>query len=322
MHDQTDEIFVGIDVSKTTLDAAIRPTLELFTAPNTPAGITSLIDRLRVLNARVIVLEPTGGYERPVAAALAAARLPAAVVNARQVRDFARATGRLAKTDRIDALVLAEFADRMRPEPRPIPDEQARALEQLVARRAQLLDMLVAERARLVMSTDPRVRNDLLEHIAFLHKQLESIEQELGERVLASPVWRERDNLLRSVPGIGPVVSRVLIARLPELGRLSGNEIACLAGLAPHNRDSGGFRGQRRVWGGRQDVRSALFMAAFTAARWNPPVRALYERLRAAGKPHKVALIACARKLLVILNAIITSGQPWHEQPTKPTLTT
>lgn len=308
------EVFIGIDVSKARLDVAVRPDGELFHRDNTLAGIAGLLERLAALGPSLIVLEPTGGYERALVAALATAGLPVVVVNARQVRDFARASGRLAKTDRLDAMVLALFGERMRPEPRALPDEQTRALEQLLTRRRQVLEMLVTERGRLALCSDPGVKTDLQEHIAFLEERLAAIETDLERRVRASPVWRERENLLRSVPGVGPVVAGVLIACLPELGALSGGEVASLAGLAPHNRDSGTLKGQRCVWGGRAEVRSALFMAALTASRHNPLIRATYARLRRKGKAHKVALIACARKLLVVLNAMVRTGTPWQPE--------
>jgi len=278
-------------------------------------GIRELVARCQGLTPTLIVLEATGGYEAAVVAALATAGLPIVVANPRQVRDFAKATGQLAKTDAIDAQVLALFAERVRPEPRPLPDEAAQALEALLTRRRQLVEMLTAERNRLLIAR-PAVRRDLQQHIRFLERRLREADDDLHTAVKASPLWRVKDDLLQSVPGVGRVVSLTLLAELPELGRLSHKEIAALVGVAPLNRDSGTLRGKRLVYGGRAPVRAVLYMAALVASKCNPVIRTFYLRLRAAGKPAKVALTACMRKLLVILNAMARSGRAW--QPGRP----
>lgn len=303
--------FIGIDVAKATLDYACRPNGEAGTVPNDDQGIDALVEQLHPQAPTLIVLEATGGYEAAVAAALAAAGLPVVVANPRQVRDFAKATGQLAKTDAIDAQVLALVAERVRPEPRPLPDADAEALDALLTRRRQLVEMLVAERNRLLIAR-AAVRRDLQQHIRFLERRLREADDDLHTAVKASPVWRVKDDLLQSVPGVGRVVSLTLLAELPELARLSHKEIAALVGVAPLARDSGTLRGKRLVYGGRAPVRAVLYMAALVASRRNPVIRAFYERLRAAGKPAKVALTACMRKLLVILNAIARSGTPWQ----------
>ncbi len=259
------------------------------------------------------MLEATGGYEAALVAALAAAGLPVVVANPRQVRDFARATGQLAKTDALDAQILALFAERVRPTPRPLPDESVRALDALITRRRQLLGMLTAERNRLLIAP-PAVRRDVQQHIRFLERRIREADDDLHTAVKASPAWRVRDDLLQSVPGVGRVVSFTLLAELPELGRLSRKEIAALVGVAPLACDSGTLRGKRLVYGGRAPVRAVLYMAALVASRRNPVIRAFYERLRAAGKPAKVALTACMRKLLTILNAMARSGTPWQAE--------
>jgi transposase len=294
--------FIGIDVAKATLDYACRPNGEAGTVPNDDQGIDALVEQLHPQAPTLIVLEATGGYEAAVAAALAAAGLPVVVANPRQVR---------AKTDAIDAQVLALVAERVRPEPRPLPDADAEALDALLTRRRQLVEMLVAERNRLLIAR-AAVRRDLQQHIRFLERRLREADDDLHTAVKASPVWRVKDDLLQSVPGVGRVVSLTLLAELPELGRLSHKEIAALVGVAPLARDSGTLRGKRLVYGGRAPVRAVLYMAALVASRRNPVIRAFYERLRAAGKPAKVALTACMRKLLVILNAIARSGTPWQ----------
>ena len=306
--------YVGIDVAKDHLDVALRPTEDAWTVANEPEGLETLIRRLKPAEPRLVVLEATGGYEAPVAAALSTAGIPVAVVNPRQVRDFAKATGQLAKTDRIDAATLALFADRVRPEPRPLPDPVGEELRALVARRRQLLEMLGAEQNRLRHATAPSVEKGLQKHVRWLKRQLEDVDDDLQRVVRNSPLWRGKDDLLQSVPGIGPVTSRTLLAELPELGRLNRREIAALVGVAPLNRDSGRWRGRRFVWGGRAAVRNTLYMAALTASRHNPVIRTFYERLVDRGKPHKVALTACMRKLIVILNAMAKSNQPWNPE--------
>jgi transposase len=307
-------MFVGIDVAKAELVVSVLPSAERFTVANDERGVRTLVERLRPMSTRLIVLEATGGYELLAVGALVAAGLPAIVVNPRQVRDFAKATGQLAKTDRIDADVLARFADVVRPTLRPVPDEHAQELEALLTRRRQLLDMLQAERNRTgqVFGKGKRlVKKSLKAHIAFLERELRMTDTDLGAMVKASPVWRERDDLLQSVPGVGPVLSRTLLADLPELGRLSRRAIAKLVGVAPLSRDSGTMRGRRFVQGGRAPVRAVLYMAALVATKRNPVIRVFYQRLLAAGKPKKLALVACMRKLLTILNTIVRTERCW-----------
>jgi transposase len=303
--------FIGVDVAKAQLEFACQPSGATGRVLNEEAGVAALVARCRALQPTLIVCEATGGYEAALVAALATARLPVVVANPRQVRDFAKATGQLAKTDAIDAQVLALFAERVRPEPRPVPDDALTALEELLTRRRQLIEMLTAEKNRLGVARGP-VRRDLQQHIRFLERRLREVDDDLHTAVKTSPVWRVKDDLLQSVPGVGRVVSLTLLAQLPELGRLSHKEIAALVGVAPLNRDSGTLRGKRVVYGGRAPVRAVLYMAALVASRRNPVIRAFYGRLRAAGKPAKVALTACMRKLLTILNAIARDGTPWR----------
>jgi len=304
------EIFVGLDVAKAQLDVAVRPSGEGWSTPNDEAGIAQLVARLRALRPALVVAEATGGFEHAAIAALAAVGLPVVVANPRQVRDFARATGQLAKTDQLDAGILALFAERVRPTPRPLPDAAAQLLDALLTRRRQLLEMLVAEQNRLGFAPKPLHRS-ISQHIRWLERQLDDVTTELAHRIEESPVWRAKDDLLQSVPGIGPIVSATLLGELPELGTLSHKQIAALVGVAPLARDSGTLRGKRMVWGGRASVRTALYLAALCGRRWNPQLRVFYERLRAAGKPKKVALIACARKLLTILNAMVRTNTRW-----------
>jgi transposase len=308
-------MYVGVDVAKAELVVAARPSDERWSVANDERGARTLAERLKRDAPALVVLEATGGYELAAVAALAAAGLPVVVANPRQVRDFARATGQLAKTDRIDAGVLALFAERVRPEVRPLPNEEAQELDAVLTRRRQLLEMLTAERNRLgqVAGRGRRpVKKSLKAHIAFLERELRVADTDLGAMVRASPAWREKDDLLRSVPGVGPVLSLTLLAELPELGRLSRREVAKLAGVAPLARDSGTLRGHRYVHGGRASVRAVLYMAALVATRRNPVIRAFYERLLAAGEPKKLALVACMRKLLTILNAMARSGVRWE----------
>lgn len=304
------QVFVGIDVSKAQLDMALRPEGR-FSASNDDAGYTQVLERLRGVSPTLVVLEATGGLEIPITGILAAAGVPVVVVNPRQVRDFAKATGRLAKTDALDAQTLAHFAEVLRPELRPLPDEQTQALAALLARRRQLVEMLTAEKNRLSSAHKP-VRKSLYTHIAWLERELSHTDRELAHAIRESPVWREKDDLLRSVPGIGPVLATTLLANLPELGTLTHKQIAALVGVAPLNRDSGTLRGKRTVWGGRAPVRAALYMAALTAARFNPVLRTFYHRLCAAGKAKKVALVACMHKLLTIVNAVLKHRTPWR----------
>ena len=303
-------LYVGIDVSKAALDVGLRPMVQRWSVPNEERGIGELVRRLLELDPALVVLEATGGLELPVVAALGAAALPVVVVNPRQIRDFARATGKLAKTDALDAQVLALFAERVRPIPRLLPDAEALALSGLMARRRQLMAMLVAERNRLDRALPP-VRPGIQEHIVWLEDKLRALDEELHHTLQGSPLWRERENLLRSVPGIGPVVTLTLLAELPELGTLNRKQVAALVGVAPLNRDSGVLRGRRTVWGGRGPVRTALYMATLVATRFNPVIRSFYHRLCAAGKPKKVALVASMRKLLTILNAMLKYRTPW-----------
>jgi transposase len=306
----TPEYYLGIDVSKARLDGAGRPDLT-FAEPNTPDGIAAVLARLRPLPVALIVLEATGGYEVPPAAALVAAGLPVAIVNPRQARDFAKATGRLAKNDQLDAAVLAHFAQAVRPAPRPLPDGETRALSALPGRRRQLLEMLTMEQNRLGSCADEPVRADLQAHLNWLAGRLAEHDRELKARVQASPAWREKEDLLRGIKGIGPVASRTLLAALPELGTLTNKQAAAPAAPAPFDDDSGKRRGQRYVRGGRAEVRAVLFMAALSAARYNPALRAFRDRLQRAGKKAKVVLTAVARKLVVLANAILRTGRRW-----------
>ena len=329
-------MYVGIDVAKEELVVALHgrgpadvreaATESHWSVANDERGINSLVKRLKLEGSKesdspsLIVLEATGGYEMACVAALALAQLPVVVVNPRQVRDFARATGQLAKTDRIDAHMLALFAERVKPEIRALPAEEAQELDGLLSRRRQLTEMLTAEKSRLDHHLALRlsgrkhklVKQSLKTHIAFLERELRMADTDLGRMVRESPVWRERDDLLQSVPGVGRVLSLTLLADLPELGRLSRREIAKLVGVAPLSRDSGTLRGHRSVYGGRASVRGVLYMGALVATKYNPVIRAFYQRLLAAGKPKKLALVACMRKLLTILNTIARTHEPWR----------
>lgn len=302
--------YYGIDVSKAALDVAAHGGVTQ-RVPNDALGIATLVAQLRAAPPTLIVLEATGVYHHTVTAALVAADLPVAVVNPRQVRDFARSTGQLAKTDRLDAQVLARFAAVVRPEVRPLPDEATHELAALVDRRRQLIDMLVAEKNRLAIAR-PTVQPSVQAHIAFLTQAIGDADDDLAQWITRSPVWRAQDALLRSVPGIGPQTARLLLAELPELGTLSRRKIAALVGVAPLACESGRWRGLRRCWGGRAHVRAMLYMATVTAVRCNPVLRAFYTRLRAANKPAKLALTACMRRLLTILNVMTKTQQPWH----------
>lgn len=308
-----DRISVGIDVSKHELVVAVHPTAERWTSATTPAAIDDAVGRLRALAPAIVVLEATGGYERAIVAATAAAGLPVVVVNPRQVRAFAQALGRTAKTDAIDAALLAEFGVRVQPQARPIADAATQALAALVVRRRQLVEMIGMERRRLEQAPPTgRITRDLRHHIRWLERRVDDVDDEMGTAIQASPVWRVHDDLLRSVPGIGPTTARTLLAELPELGRLDRRAIAALVGVAPFNCDSGQQRGQRHIWGGRAGVRATVYMAALSATRYNPVLRAFYRRLRDAGKPAKVALVAAMRKLLTILNAMMKHHTKWH----------
>ena len=305
-----DKITVGIDVSKDRLDVAVRPSGERFAVPRTGAGLDDLVARLKVVKPNLIVLEATGGFETVVVAALAGAGLPVAVANPAQVRAFAKAIGQRAKTDPIDAAVIAHFGEATGIVSRPLPDQATQQLADLVARRRQIIDMIGAERQR-EKRANPRIKKSIGRLVKSLERELSSVDTDIDDAVRGSPAWREKEDLLPSVPSVGPAISRTLIAELPELGTLSHKEIAALVGLAPFARQSGQWRGKSFIGGGRASVRKALFMGAMVAARYNPVLKAFYERLVAVGKPKKVALIAVARKLLIILNAIVRDGTPW-----------
>jgi transposase len=307
-----ERIFIGIDVSRDRLDAHVRPSDESFAVARDSEGLAALIERLRALDPYLVVLEATGGFEVTVAAAVAAAQIPLAVMNPRQIRDFARSTGQLAKTDALDAKAIARFAEAVRPEPRPVPDVQARALGELVARRRQIIEMMTAERNRRRQLTSRRLIKSVDRLLAVLQQELSELERDLDQGIRGTPAWRERDELMRSIPGVGNVVARTLIADLPELGRLDRKQIAALVGVAPLNRDSGKMRGKRTTWGGRAKVRCALYMAALVASRHNPVLKAFYQRLLSAGKPKKLALTAVMRKLLTILNAVVRDNTRWQ----------
>jgi transposase len=307
-----ENIFVGIDVSKDRLDVAVRPGGELFAVERNATGLELLVARLRELSPRIVALEATGGFETVVAATLAAAGLPVAIVNPAQIRAFAKAIGQRAKTDPIDAGVIAHFAEATKPEPRPLPDQATRLLADLVARRRQIIEMIVAERQRERRITIPRLKKSITRLLKALEKELATVDSDIDDAVRGSPAWREKEDLLASVPGVGPTIARTLIAELPELGQLGRKEIAALAGLAPFTRQSGQWRGRSFIGGGRTAVRSAVFMGAMVAKKHNPVLKAFFDRLVAAGKPKMVALIAVARKLLTILNAILRDNRPWQ----------
>ena len=302
----------GIDVSKDRLDVHLLPSDEAFAVARDGKGLESLVERLAALDVSLIVLEATGGFETKVAAALAGAGLPLAVVNPRQIRDFARALGKLAKTDAIDAQVIALFAERIRPQPRPVASHEARMLGELVARRRQVVEMIGMESNRRRRAAGKRLAKKIDRHLAFLEKELVDIDVDIDNGVRASPAWRETEDLLTSVPGVGPVTARTLIAELPELGALDRRKLAALVGVAPFNRDSGAWRRHRMIGGGRSCVRNVLYMAALVAIRHNPLVKATYQRLVQRGRPKKVAIIACLRQLLTILNAIVRTKSEWQ----------
>ncbi len=304
-------VFVGVDVSKARLDVALLSG-ERWSETNDETGIERIVVRLRELKPERVVLEATGGFEVPLVAALALVGLPVVVANPRQVRDFARAVGQLAKTDAIDAQVLARFAEAIKPEPRPPIDAATQELAAIVARRRQLVEMVTAESNRRASARSRAIRERIEKHLAWLRKELGDVDRDLRRAVRESPAWREADDLLQSVPGVGPVVSQTLIAELPELGRLDRKAIAALVGVAPLNRDSGTYRGARRVWGGRSKLRPALYMAALVAVRHNPVLRTFHQRLVTRGKAPKVALTACMHKLLTILNAMLRTRTEWR----------
>src|SRR5215216_1219569 len=302
---------VGIDVSKERLDVCLMPEGEAFALANDQEGIDSLIERLEEAPPELVVLEASGRYERPAAASIAAAGIPVAVVNPRQARDYAKAIGRLAKTDRIDAEILARFAGAVGPKPSVLPDEEALTLQAILARRRQLSAILVAESNRAQMAPEAVARR-IRAHVRWLEKEIERTDRDLDEAIGASATFKENEALLRSVPGVGPVLARTLLAELPELGTITHKRLCALVGVAPFNNDSGKRKGKREVWGGRAPVRAALYMGALVATRHNPLIAEFYERLLKAGKPKKVALVACMRKLLSILNAMLRDRTPWH----------
>lgn len=313
-----DPISIGIDISKDELAIAVHPEGRTWTSATAADAIEPLIEQLSALQPQVIVVEATAGYELPVVSACASAGLPITVVNPRQVRAFAQAIGRTAKTDAIDAALLALFGARVQPEVRALPDAETRALAALIARRRQLLEMLGAEQRRLAQAVTTAVRRDLRTHIRWLERRLDDVDDEIRGAVERSPVWRVQEDLLRSVPGIGPIVARTLLAELPELGRLDRRAIAALVGVAPFNRDSGQWRGRRVIWGGRRSIRAALYMAALVASRRNRPLARFYQRLRSHGKPAKVALVAVMRKLLTTLNAMVKHQARWSDPTAAP----
>ena len=303
-------IYVGIDVSTTTLDVAIVPDVKHWQVSNDPSGIDLLVKHLVILRPAGVVMEATGGIEMPVAIALYEADIIAALVNPRQVRDFARSLGILAKTDKLDATIIAKFAEATKPEPRPLPDTSARELKALVTRRRQLTEMLTMEKNRLHTAM-PQLRPRIQLNIEWLLKQIEEVDNDTGSLIQASPLWRAKDNLLQSVPGVGPVISRTILAELPELGQVNSKQVAALVGVAPFNRDSGNFRGRRSIWGGRAYLRKIVYMGTLVATRFNPVIKPFYQRLVDAGKAKKVALVACMRKLLIILNAMVKHRTLW-----------
>lgn len=303
-------VFVGIDVGKAQLDVARSDREDVWRVSNDEEGIQQLVRQIRSIEPELVVLEATGGFEFPAAAALAAAEVPVVIANPRQARDFAKSTGQLAKTDTIDARGLALFAARVKPQVRELPSEEARALSAIVARRRQIIEMITAEKNRLGFALKP-VQKGIEKHIRWLERQLSEVDSDLDSMIRKSPLWAAKRDLLQSVPGVGPNLSRTLLAELPELGLLSHKQIASLVGVAPFSRDSGVFRGKRMIWGGRAPVRSALYLSVWSASRWNPVIRLFYNRLRAKGKPAKVAQVACMRKLLTILNAMVRDGREW-----------
>jgi transposase len=306
-------VCVGIDVSKDVFNFHIRPSALAGSLPRSPAGIRQFISSLKDFRVKTIVMEATGGYEKVLSAELAAAKLPVAVVNPRQIRDFAKSTGRLAKNDSVDAAVIAHFAEAVSPQIRPLPDEDIELLSELVTRRRQLIELRTAESNRLPLARAIRVKRSIQRIIGTLTKQIEELDSDLDDAISDSPLWKEKDDLLQSVKGIGPTTAHLLIAEFPELGKINRRSAAALAGLAPFDDDSGKFRGSRHISGGRSPVRTALYMAALSAKRFNPSIKAFYQRLKANGKKTKVALTACMRKLLTVLNMIIKTKQPWRD---------
>lgn len=306
------EKFVGIDVSKSTLDVCIEPAVQTLHVAYDEAGIKQIVVRLNEVNPTLIVMEATGGLEVRIATELASKGLPVAVINPRQARDFAKATGQLAKTDLVDAAVLAAFAQAIRPQARPLKDADTRALDDMVSRRRQLIDMRVQETLRLGTAASKPLEKSLKKHIAWLDKQITEIDTDLTKRLRESDIWRTKDDLLRGIPGVGAVTTLTMLAKCPELGMLNRREIAALTGVAPLANDSGKHRGKRFIWGGRADVRAVLYMAAISAIRYNDTIKAFAERLKQAGKPPKVVIVACMRKLLIIMNSMLKNNTPWN----------
>lgn len=304
--------YVGIDVSKKKLDVSTLHRGEHRTVRHDEEGIRSICEQLLVLRPTLIVMEATGGYERELAVALVLAGLPVAVVNPRQVRDFAKAMGMLAKTDKVDAGVLALFGERIKPEPRGVPEKEVRELDALITRRTQLKEMLTAEKNRMGVAPRP-VRPSILKHVRWMESQVEELEAELNQVIQASPIWRAKEDLLISVPGIAHVTAQSLIAMLPELGHVTAKRAAALVGVAPFARDSGTKKGKRSIWGGRASLRAALYMATLSAIRWNPVIRAHFKQLKDRGKLFKVAMVACMRRLLTILDAMVRKNQRWTD---------
>ena len=311
MNETIVEKFVGIDVSKSTLDVCIEPDEKTLHVAYDEAGIKQIVDRLKEVSPTLIVIEATGGLEIRIATELASKGLQVAVINPRQARDFAKATGRLAKTDQVDAAMLAAFAKAIRPQARPLRDEDTCALNDMVSRRRQLIDMRVQETLRLGTAASKPLQKNLSKHIAWLDKQIAEIDADLTKRLRKSDVWRIKDDLLRGIPGVGTVTTLTVLAKCPELGTLNRREIAALTGVAPLANDSGKHRGKRFIWGGRADVRAVLYMAAVSAIRCNEPIKAFAERLKKAGKPPKVVIVACMRKLLTIMNSMLKNNEPW-----------
>jgi transposase len=309
----TQDLFIGIDVSKARLDVAVLPGEHAWSVCNTEEGIQELIAKMSQLGSpKIVLMEATGGFERRPLVLLGAAGVPVTAINPRNARDFAKSLGLLAKTDRVDAKVLALFAQKIQPPCRPLPDEQTRALQDLVVRRRQMVDMLTAEQSRLAIVESAKVKREIAKHVAWLKKRIHITDYDLDQTIKRSPAWQPKCDLLKTTPGVGPVTSATLLALLPELGTLNNKQIAALVGVAPFNRDSGTMRGRRCIWGGRAAVRSVLYMATLAATRFNPTIRAFYQRLCKLGKLRKVALVAAMRKLLTILNAMVRDQTPWR----------
>jgi transposase len=307
----TEERYAGIDVSKDILEVGVLPEKEVRQYSNDHEGMDKLVPWLKKLQVAIVVMEPTGGYEALAAAALSSKHVPVAIVNARQIRQYAKAIGKLAKTDRIDAVVMAEFAQTVKPEARKLRDEETKEIKMIVSRRRQIIDMITAEKNRLETASG-YIEAEIREHIEWLRKNKEDLDKDLRKRIEDSPVWQVKDNLLQSIPGVGKVLSSTLLAELPELGKLNRRQVAALVGVAPYNRDSGLMRGKRTIWGGRAAVRQSLYMATLVATRFNPVIRSMYNRLVEKGKAKKVAIVACMRKLLIIMNAILKTEKPWR----------